>query len=182
MFFWFLGTAATTVWFVFRDDRFDYRVLAVGVLSVDVVDAALGGSRVMHSVMASVLLLAVVMLLTSRGTSTRRRLLALPIGTFLHLVFDGAFSNARVFWWPMREIASVVSSDPIRFGSWWSTFDGISLPSVERGAVNIILEIIGIALLVRLWRTHGLGDATVRRRFIADGRLVEPSAPSVGKC
>ena len=30
MFLWFIGTAVITVWYVFRDPRFDYRLLIVG--------------------------------------------------------------------------------------------------------------------------------------------------------
>lgn len=176
MFLWFLGTSAMTVWMVFRDDRFDYRVLFVGVIAVDVVDGAFGGARAMHSVLASTVLLVVVMLTTRRGTTRRRRWLALPIGTFLHLVFDGAFGNPRVFWWPLREVTTLLSSEPVPIGRWWSTFDGVALPSVERGAMNIVLELVGAALLFHLWRVNDLGRAVNRARFVRDGRLVQVKA------
>ena len=91
VFFWFIGTAVVTVWFVFRDPRFDYRLLIVGSVLPAVVDALFGGARVLHSLMFSVVLLAVLMLATPRGTPIRRTLLALPIGTLLHLVFTGAW-------------------------------------------------------------------------------------------
>ena len=166
MFFWFLGTAATTVWFVFRDDRFDYRVLFLGAVLADIVDLPFGGARVFHSVTASVALLAVVMGATINRREARRRWLALPIGTFLHLVFDGAFADPRVFWWP--------------FGGFG--FGDAPLPSIDRGSVSLVLEVVGIALLVRLWRMHGLGDASVRAAFLRDGRLVHPQDPPVGTC
>lgn len=173
MFLWFLGTAAMTVWLVFRDDRFDYRVLFLGVIAVDLIDGPLGGARAMHSVLTSVAILMAVMVVTRRGTVRRRRWLALPIGTFLHLVFDGAFGDARVFWWPLREVASLASSEPISIGRWWSVFDGVGLPSIERGALNFVFEAVGAALLFHLWRTHDLGRAENRARFIRDGRLVQ---------
>ena len=84
MFFWFLGTSFVAVWFVFRDDRFDYRVLALGVVLPDIVDSVTGGVWVMHSVVASVVVLAGVMAIARRGSLRRRRWLALPIGMLLH--------------------------------------------------------------------------------------------------
>lgn len=166
MFFWFLGTAATTVWFVFRDDRFDYRVLFLGAVLADIVDLPFGGARALHSVTASVALLAVVMGATVNRRDVRRRWLALPIGTFLHLVFDGAFGNARVFWWP--------------FGGFG--FGDAPLPTIDRGLLSLVMEVVGILLLVRLWRAHGLGNASARAAFLRDGRLVHPQDPPVGTC
>ena len=37
MFLWFFGTAILSVWFVFRDDRFDYRLLIVGSILPDAI-------------------------------------------------------------------------------------------------------------------------------------------------
>ncbi len=91
VFFWFIGTAVVTVWFVFRDPKFDYRLLIVGAVLPAIVDALFGGARVLHSLTFSVVLLVVLMLATPRGTPIRRTLLALPIGTLLHLVFTGAW-------------------------------------------------------------------------------------------
>ena len=56
VFFWFIGTAVVTVWLVFRDPRFDYRLLIVGAVLPGIVDALLGGARVMHSLTFSVAL------------------------------------------------------------------------------------------------------------------------------
>ena len=73
----------------------------IGALLPDVVDAVFGGAALLHSVVGSIVLLAVVMLATIGHRSWRRHLIALPIGTFLHLVFDGAFTSAQAFWWPL---------------------------------------------------------------------------------
>lgn len=97
MFLWFFGTAILSVWFVFRDDRFDYRLLIVGSILPDAIDIFSGGAWVMHSVLASIAALAIVMIATAGRKPSRRRLLALPIGMFMHLVFDGAFASARLF-------------------------------------------------------------------------------------
>ena len=50
MVFWFAGTAFLAVWLIFRDPAFDYRLVMVGALLPDVVDAAFGGPAVLHSV------------------------------------------------------------------------------------------------------------------------------------
>ena len=100
MVLWFAGTAVLTVWLVFRDPAFDYRLVIVGALLPDVVDAAFGGSAWRTRCVGSVVLLGVVMVVTIGRRSLRRHLIALPIGTFLHLVFDGAFTRTQAFWWP----------------------------------------------------------------------------------
>jgi hypothetical protein len=156
MCFWFLGGAFLIVWLVFRDPAFDHRLLLIGVLAPDVVDAFFGGARVLHSLVFSVALLVVVMVATIGRRALRRRLVALPIGTFLHLVLDAAFAETAVFWWPFSGL----------------TFDGDpALPSIERGIWNVPLEIAGLAVLVWAWRRFGFADADRRRLFLHTGRL-----------
>lgn len=155
MFLWFVGGAVVAVWLVFRDPRIDYRVVALGALLPDIVDPFLGGASVLHSVTASIVLLVVVMLATIDRRATRRRWLGLPIGTFLHLVLDGAFTGTRVFWWP---------------------FTGLSLPdarlaSVERGLWNVPLEVAGAVLLVWWSRQVGLDRRETRRAFLRSGQV-----------
>lgn len=154
---WFVATAILAVRYVFRDPRFDYRLLVVGVLVPDVVDVWFGGARVMHTLVFSVGLMTLIMLATRRGSMRRRRVLPLAIGTFLHLVFDGAFANTDVFWWPFTG----------------ASFGDARLPVAERGAFNIALEIIGAVGLVWIFRRHGLADRSARKRFLATGELVE---------
>lgn len=166
MFFWFLGTAALSVWFIFRDDKFDYRVLALGALLPDVVDGVTGGAWIMHSVVTSVALLGVVMAVFRRGTVRRRRWLALPIGTFFHLVFDGAFNNTTVFWWPFAGFS----------------FNNSNIASFDRLGLDIVLEIAGIAMLVWMWRTNNLSEPEPRQRFVRTGQLLGASKKSTGTC
>ena len=82
-------------------------------------------------------------------------LLGLPIGMFLHLVFDGAWNNTEVFWWPF-------------FG--WS-FDESPLPVIDRGVVEPRAGGDRRRLCVWLWRHNGLGDRSARARFLHDGQL-----------
>ena len=107
------------MWYVFRDPRFDVRPLALGAVLPEL-DGVFGGARVMHSLAFSLILLLVVMVATIGRRAARKRWLGLPIGTMLHLVFDGAWADAHVFWWP--------------FGGW--SFDDAPLPAVERGLVE----------------------------------------------
>lgn len=153
MFFWFIGTAIVTVGVVFRDPRFDYRLLIVGSV-LPIVDGVFGGARALHSVTVSVALLGVLMA-TSGRKPIRKVLLGLPIGMILHLVFDGAWSDTEVFWWPF-------------FGL---SFNDAPLPIVGRGWWSVLLEVIGVAICAWLWRHNVLGDPARRAAFRRDGRL-----------
>ena len=155
MFLWFFGTATVAVLFVFRDDRFDFRVLALGSVAPDIIDVWSGGAWVFHSVLGSVVVLGVVMATARRGSLTRRRWLALPIGMLFHLVFDGAFNNTKVFWWPFAGIG----------------FDGAPIPSFDRPILSLIFEIIGALLIAWVWRENSLSTPSVRREFMRTGHL-----------
>lgn len=154
MFFWFIGTAIVGIGWVFRDPRFDYRLLIVGSV-LPITDAAFGGARALHSVTVSIALLAALMIATAGRKPIRKMLLGLPIGMILHLVFDGAWNDTKVFWWPF-------------FG--WS-FDDAPLPMVERGWWSLLLEACGIAICVWLWRRNEMADPDRRAAFRRDGRL-----------
>lgn len=154
MLLWFIATAVASVWYVFKDPRFDYRLLIVGALLPDPIDAPFGGAGVAHSLTAAVALLLVVVLATSRQRPRRRLLLALPIGMLLHLVFDGAFANTEVFWWPF---SGTLGDDP--------------LPVVARGWWNVPLELIGATLIWIGWQRAQLSEAAHRLEFKQTGLL-----------
>lgn len=158
MFLWFIGTAVVSVWYVFRDPRFDYRLLAVGALLPDIIDLPNRHAHWAHSLTVSVGTLVLVMLVTAGRKPIRRLLLALPIGMLLHLVWDGAFASTKVFWWPFA-------------GSWGS----VRVPSLQRGWSNIAFEIVGAALLAWMWRRCELSDAQRRSALIHHGLLMQPA-------
>jgi hypothetical protein len=158
MLLWFLGTALVSVWFVFRDPRFDYRPLALGALLPDLIDVPLGQSRWAHSLTVSIGVMALIMAATAGRKPARKPLLGVPIGMMLHLVWDGAFSATNVFWWPFS-------------GDWGD----VRVPSLARGWWNALLELAGAAALLWAWRRFGLADAARRREFIRTGRLRETS-------
>lgn len=166
MFFWFLGTAAVAVWFVFRDDRFDYRVLFLGALLPDLIDIPTGGVWIMHSIITSVVVLMAVMVLCRRGSLRRRRWLALPIGMFLHLVFDGVFNNTELFWWPLAGL----------------DIGSVHVPSFDRMQWNIVLEIVGVVLLAWMWKVNSLSSAAARQHFTRTGQLRGGTDIEAGTC
>ena len=157
MLFWFVGTAVLSVRVVFGDSRFDYRFLVLGALLPDVIDLPFGGARVLHSVVGSIAVLVVVMLSTVGRRLLRRRLLALPIGMMIHLIFDGAFTNNGVFWWPFSGFR----------------FEDAPWPTWERGPWSILLEVVGIGLCAWIVQRFGLRDADRRSRFVRTG-ILEP--------
>jgi len=158
MFLWFIGTAVATVWYVFRDPRFDYRLLAVGALLPDIIDVPGGQARWAHSLTVAVGTLAAVMLVTAGRKPIRRLLLALPIGMLLHLVFDGIFASTEVFWWPFS-------------GSWGN----VQVPSLQRGWLNVLFEGIGALALWWMWRRCHLSDPERRTALIHHGLLEQPA-------
>ena len=159
MFLWFIGTAVMSVWYVFRDPRFDYRLLAVGAVLPDAIDLPDGHARWAHSLTVAVGALVAVMVLTAGRRPARRLLLALPIGMLLHLVWDGAFSSTHVFWWPFA-------------GSWGD----VRVPSLQRGWFDVVLEATGALVLVWIWRRCALSDPQRRTALIRHG-VLSPPAP-----
>ena len=160
MLLWFFGTAVLTIWFVFRDPRFDHRLLLVGAILPDVVDLPSGQARWAHSLTVSVGVLILVMAVTAGRKPVRRLLLPLPIGMLLHLVWDGVFAATKVLWWPFS-------------GGWGDT----RVPSLARGWWDVPMELAGAAMLWWVWRTAGLEDRSARRRFMASGQLVDRRTP-----
>lgn len=156
MLLWFIGVALVLTWAVFHDPALDHRVLIAGAVLPDLVDAPFGGARVAHTVVASAGLLAAVMLATRGRRHARRRWLALPIGTFVHLLADGVWSDAKTFWWPFLGGAL---RQP--------------LPSVDHGLMIVVLqELAGAAAMVWFVRRFRLAEpGSARHAFLRTGRL-----------
>lgn len=162
MLLWFAGLSVVLVWAVFRDPAIDYRLVVAGALLPDAVDGVLGGVGPAHAVLASAGLLAGVMLVTRGRRAARRRLLALPIGSFAHLLLDGAWAEGEAFWWPLLDTA--LAEEP--------------LPSQERPVVLLVaMEAAGAAALVWAWFRFQLADTGRRRALITTGRLPRQAAP-----
>ena len=155
MFLWFAGGAFVLVWLVFRSPAVDYRLVVAGAL-LPLVELPFGSPRVLHSVTGAVALLALAMLLTPRRRLVQRRLVAVPIGVFLHLVLDGIWTDTQAFWWPFAGFA-------------WSE---ARLPELARGGgLTVVLEVAGGAALWWCWRRFRLFEPARRRRFLRTGQL-----------
>lgn len=154
MLFWFVGTSVATIWFVFRDPRFDYRLLVVGSVAPPAVDVWFGDARVLHSLSFSVGLLVVVMIATIGRRALRRTLLGLPLGTLLHLVYTGAWTDTSMFWWPFS-----------------GGFDDVGMPIASRGWWNVPLELAGLMIIGWVVRSAGLVDPVRRRHARRTGQL-----------
>ncbi len=175
MILWHLGATIAIVRYVFRDPRMDLRWLALGALLPDLVDKPIGSvlfhgtfesDRIYaHALVFPVAVLAAVMFATRRGTDRRRAWLGLPIGSLLHLVLDGQWSNPEGFWWPLLGFEFPMRADS---ALWPLLVDTVTDPWV------IAAEVVGGLYLAVLYRGSGLTNATERRRFYRTGRLPLP--------
>jgi hypothetical protein len=154
MFFWFIGLGFLGVVFVFRSPALDYRIVVGGTL-LPLIDVVAPWPPVLHTLVAPVAVLAVVMLATRQRRLVRRRWLGLPIGMLMHLVLDGTWSTTELFWWPA-------------FGA---ELPEVALPTLGRGAVGVVMELVGVAVIVWSWRRFGLDDSARRAELVRDGRL-----------
>jgi hypothetical protein len=154
VFVWFAGGAFVLVWLVFRSPAVDYRLVIAGAL-LPLVELPFGSPRVLHSVTGSVALLGLAMLATPRRRLVQRRLVAIPIGTFVHLLLDGVWTDTDAFWWPFTGLS-------------WSD---ARLPELGRGAVDVLLELAGATAVWWCWRRFRLHEPDRRRRFLRTGQL-----------
>jgi len=166
LFLWFLGGSWVVVWAVLQDPAVDYRLVMVGALLPDVIDAPLGGARVAHTLTGSAIVLVLVMVVTVGRRRLRRRLLALPIGMLVHLVLAGVWTNTRVFWWPFRG---------------WSLAHAGAMPSLAHPiALTGLEELAGAAAIGWCWVRFGLGDGATRQHFVRTGHLPREAGPPGG--
>src|SRR4051794_41262331 len=150
MFLWFIGAGTVLVALVFQSPALDYRMVMLGSV-VPLLDGLTGGVWFLHTLLASILALSVVMLATRHRRLVRRRWLGIPIGMFMHLVLDGVWTESHVFWWPF-------------FGA---SFAGYGLPEAGRSDATLIaMELIGAAALVWGYRRFDMAHPHIRRRFL----------------
>jgi membrane-bound metal-dependent hydrolase YbcI (DUF457 family) len=160
MFLWFVGPSILIVWAVFRSPSADYRLVALGSV-LPLIELPIGEPRLMHALCGAAAVLVLVMLAARGKRVVQRRWLGLPIGMMLHLVLDGAWTDANAFWWPF-------------LGTEWSTAE---LPEIGRGAFNLVLEVIGAAVCWWLYRRFRLDEPERRRDFLRTGRVGRDIVP-----
>ena len=153
MLLWYAGLAFLLVWLVFRSPAVDYRLVVLGAV-LPIVPGLLGWPGWFHGLLLPSVVLVLV-LLVARGRRLRQRaLLGIPIGMYLFLVLDFAWTETDAFWWP---------------------FLGTDVPDLtwpDRPVpVLVVQEVIGLLVLVWCWVRFGLTDPERRRRFWRDGQL-----------
>lgn len=165
MILWFAGVSFVFVWWVFRSPALDYRLVMLGSI-LPIGDVVFGGPRVLHTLLAPVALMGVLMVATQKRRLVRRRWIGIPIGMMMHLVLDGIWARPQVFWWPF------LGTD---FG------DG-GLPEFGHPlGLSLLFEAIGVACLVWAWRAFDFSNPTIRDRFLRTGQLSR-SVPQPPTC
>lgn len=163
MLVWYLATAAVGVWAVFDSPALDYRLVMLGAV-LPVAEVFLGRPGPLHSLPVAVLVLGVVMAATQGRRLVRRRWLGIPIGLFAYLVFSATWADTDAFWWPLTGLG-LSDAEP---------------PELARGAVSVLLEVVGLALALWWYRRVGLDDPRNRRQFRETGQLPRATMPPVG--
>ncbi len=161
---WFIVPTVLAVFAIFRDASLDYRVLALGAVLPDIIDGVTAQRMAwLHSVVVVVIVLVVVMGVTVGRRALRKRLLAIPIGMFGHLLFDGAWLTKDAFWWPVLRGAE--HRLPILDRPWW---------------LLIAQELVALVGLLYFVRRMRLATPARRRLFLRTGtldpRLIAPEA------
>lgn len=151
---WFAVVSVIVVAEVFRSPLVDYRLVAAGSL-VPLLDVLIGRPTPLHTLAAPVVVMTAVMVTTMGRRLVRRRLLGVPIGMFLHLVLDGAWDRADLFWWPAFGFS--LADEP--------------LPEARGVTLRLLLELAGVAAAFVAYRRYGLGDAENRRLLARSGHL-----------
>ena len=154
MFFWFLALSFVLVALVFDSPALDYRMVMLGSV-LPMAELLAGGPWALHTLLAPLVALVVVMMATRGRRLARRRWLGLPIGLFLYLVLDGAWLRSELFWWPVLG----------------ARIDRGDLPEFKPLAVLIGLELIGLAVGAWAVYRYGLADRERLRLFCTQGRL-----------
>lgn len=162
MLLWFVAASLLAMRWSFGDPAIDHRLIVAGALLPDVLYAASGGSALAHSMVLPVVGLIAVMLVTIGRRRVRRRWLALPIGVFWHQLFDGAWLQPNLFWWPLGGV-SAPTALPLGSRPVW---------------LIVMMELAGLAGCWWIWRSTGLArDPAARADFWRAGRLRYPAGP-----
>jgi hypothetical protein len=162
MLVWFAALAVGGVLLVFRDPRLDHRLVALGSVLPLPIDALVGVLRgqsgrtgPFHSISTHIILLGLVMAVSVGRKPIRKRLLALVIGGFAHLVLDASWADTRAFGWP---IGGLSFTQQLQF--------------LQRGLiVNVVMELVGIGVAALLYRRCWLDRPQQRQAFLASGSL-----------
>lgn len=166
MLLWFAGLTFVTVAWVFASPAIDYR-LVIGGAVLPVVEMVIGGPWALHTLLAPVAVMTLVMVVFRGKRLVQRRWLGLSIGLFFYLVFDGAWARTTLFWWPLFGVRA----------------EGSDLPDWEPIGLLVVMELVGLAALVWAVRRYRLAEPEARALFASEGRLTRAAmGPPPGTC
>ncbi len=166
VFLWFGGLSFVFVAWVFASPAIDYRLVALGAV-VPSVELVFGGPWALHTLLAPVVAMGLIMMVFMGRRLVQRRWLGLPIGMFMYLVLDFDWTRTTLFWWPL-------------FG--WRA-DAADIPSWRPVPVLVAMELVGLGALVYAVRRYRLDDPATRRLLVREGRLTRAAmGPPPGTC
>ena len=115
-----------------------------------------GGPWVLHTLLAPVTVMTLVMLIFRGRRLVQRKWLGIAIGLFCcYLVLDGAWARTTLFWWPFFGLRSEAGD----------------IPGWEPVAALVIMEIAGLLALAWMVRRYRLDQPSERALFVSEGRL-----------
>ena len=171
MLFWHLGLTCLIVFLALGTRRIDYRVVLLGSLIPDLLDKPVGRilfeerfhtSRLYGHTLLFVVVLLLAVQLALRG-STARRWFILPIAVLIHLALDGMWNDPVTLFWPL--FSTTFPPDPVE--NYWLE---VLLRPLEH-PWELAKELVGLGVLLYLFRAFDLQDPMRRREFLRSGRL-----------
>ena len=163
-----LGIGFGLAWLVSYRNRgaVDFRLVLLGSILPDLIDKPLGAILHLEARLWAHSLLFLAAILVASLWPVLRGLRWVGFGDAVHLLVDLIWEQPNVALWPLLGVAFPAGEQS--FGGYLETL--VSDRYVQFG------EIVGsIILLAAAWR-YGLFRWTNLRRFLRDGRLVEPGA------
>ncbi len=154
MILWFAGLSFLLVAWIFASPAIDYRLVVVAAV-VPSVELIGSGPWPLHTLLAPVLAMTLIMVGLRGRRLLQRRWLGVPIGLFMHLVLDGSWARTTLYWWPV-------------FGWRIDADDAPSLPSTP---VLVLMELGGLVACLWAIRRYRLDRPDERALFLHQGRL-----------
>lgn len=154
MFLWFIGLAFVIVASVFASPIIDYRLIIAGS-TIPIIEMTLDGPWVLHSLAAPVAAMAIVMTIFMGQRLRQRKWLGLPIGMFLYLFLDRAWTKTSLFWWPISG----------------TTLKKSELPTWESPITLVLMELVGTIAIIYCIRKYKLTDRENRKLFFRKGHI-----------
>ncbi len=139
---------------VFDSPALDYRMVMAGSV-LPLVELFFAGPWALHTLLAPLVLLTVVMLITRGRRLARRRWLGLPIGLFMYLVLEGSWLRTELFWWP----------------AWGANLNSSDLPQLKPLTVLIAMELVGVTAAFWAVRRYSLTNPKHLHQLATTGRL-----------